>query len=1164
MLRNSSEMASRVLAKDWSKTPLGPIESWPESLKVAVGICLDSRFPMFVWWGDELINIYNDAYVPVLGDRHPDALGRSAPRIWSDIWDVVGPQAEAVTRRGEATWNERVLLTMERNGQPEETYFTWSYSPIPGEGGNVGGVFCACTDDTAHVLAERERDRLLGQVEEERVRLAEAFAHSPAFIAVMRGPDHVFESVNERYFNLVGRRDLLEKPVREALPEVAQQGILEILDRVYATGERFVGNERRIVLQQPGGGEEEAYLDFVYEPIRGPDGSVARILAHGVDRTEQRRTERRDRFLVELDDAVRPLVDPGEVAATCAAKLGQHLGVNRCAYADVDTDEDTFNLIGDYNRDVPSIIGWYRFRDFGEEVLRLMRQGAPFVASDVDTHQPPLDDLSAYRKTRIQSVICVPLHKAGRLVGAMAVHQTTPRRWTPDEIELTRHVTNRCWESLERLRVERALRESEARFRTMSDGAPVMIWMTGPTGLCEYTNAQWNAFTGEGARAALGKGWLSALHHEDATRSEETFAAAHRERRSYRTEYRLRAASGDYRWCVETGTPRWSASGQFLGMIGSVVDIADRKRSEQALASEKRALELIATGSPMPEVLDAIVRGAEAQSSDGMLCSIMLLDEAGERLVEGVAPSLPDAYNRAVEGILIGPRAGSCGTAAYERRRIDVTDIAVDPRWEDYRALAAEHDLRACCSTPILRADGQVLGTVAFYYRTPREPSVHDIELARSATHLAGIVIEKHHVDQRLRHSLEAEQRARSDAERASRTKDDFLATLSHELRTPLNAILGWTQIVTRKADLVPDLKKAMDVIERNARAQAQIIDDLLDMSAIVSGKVRLEVERLELATVVRAAVEAARPSAAARRIELLSVIDDASDLVVRGDAGRLQQVLWNLVSNAVKFTPPDGRVEVRLQRADAHARISVIDTGEGIRAEFLPNVFDRFRQADASSTRRHGGLGLGLSIVKQLVELHGGTVAVSSEGAGRGSTFTVSLPLRAGVNASASERSVLLASDEPGVSSGGVLRGLRVLVVDDDEDARDLVTRLLSERGAQVVQAANAAQGFELTSAQRFDVIVSDIGMPGEDGLSFMRRVRALESDERGVTPAVAVTAYARPEDRTMAMRAGFQMHLAKPVEPAELLAVVSKLARSGPGARRGTPETGMESRTE
>jgi PAS domain S-box-containing protein len=394
---------------------------------------------------------------------------------------------------------------------------------------------------------------------------------------------------------------------------------------------------------------------------------------------------------------------------------------------------------------------------------------------------------------------------------------------------------------------------------------------------------------------------------------------------------------------------------------------------------------------------------------------------------------------------------------------------------------------------------------------------------------------------------LESERIARANAEHASRMKDEFLTTLSHELRTPLNAILGWSQILTTGSRDSDDLTQGLQTIERNARAQTQIIEDLLDMSRIVSGKVRLDVQRIELAPIVQAAVDTVRPAANAKGVRLQIVLDPLTGSI-SGDPNRLQQVFWNLLTNAVKFTPKGGRVQVLLERVNSHLEVNVIDTGEGISPEFLPYVFDRFRQADASTTRRHGGLGIGLAIVKQLLELHGGSVRASSPGKAQGATFTVSLPLTV-VHA---EPDPSLERRHPRAANTPVLpdicdrlAGLKVLVVDDEPDARALVKRLLEECQAVVIVAASAAEALERLLADRPDVLVSDIGMPEEDGYALIKQVRALGPERGGNVPAVALTAYARAEDRINAVVAGFQMHVAKPVEPAELITVIAALAK-------------------
>jgi PAS domain S-box-containing protein len=391
---------------------------------------------------------------------------------------------------------------------------------------------------------------------------------------------------------------------------------------------------------------------------------------------------------------------------------------------------------------------------------------------------------------------------------------------------------------------------------------------------------------------------------------------------------------------------------------------------------------------------------------------------------------------------------------------------------------------------------------------------------------------------------IESEKRQRAavaESERIGRVKDEFLATLSHELRTPLNAILGWSQIL-QEPDLPPDeLKQGLEVIERNTRIQAQLIEDLLDLSRIISGKLRLNTRPLDLPAVIEAAIESVRPAAEARQIELLPALDEGAG-AVRGDPARLQQVVWNLLSNAVKFTPHRGQVKIALRRSASNVEIEVGDNGAGIAPEVLPHIFDRFRQGDSSTTRKHGGLGLGLAIVKQLVEVHGGTVTVRSAGQGMGATFTVRLPLLAVQDE---------VSPQPSADSGGAgapdLRGMHVLVVDDEPDAREMVRRVLEHGGARVCAAGSADEAIELLVRLKPDILLSDIGMPERDGFDLIRQIRAFSPEGGGAIPAAALTAFARAEDRQRALACGYQTHLAKPIEPAELLVAVARLGGRG-----------------
>ena len=387
-------------------------------------------------------------------------------------------------------------------------------------------------------------------------------------------------------------------------------------------------------------------------------------------------------------------------------------------------------------------------------------------------------------------------------------------------------------------------------------------------------------------------------------------------------------------------------------------------------------------------------------------------------------------------------------------------------------------------------------------------------------------------------------QGALAAAEAAGRAKDDFLAVVSHELRTPLNAILGWVQLILMGRLDAATNKRALDSIERNAKSQARLIEDILDMSRIVAGRFRLNVAPVDLAGTIETALDVVRPAAEAKGVRLHSVLDSQVP-PISGDAERLQQVLWNLLSNAITHTPAGGRVFVRLQRVNSHVEVCVEDSGKGIDPTFLPHIFERFRQEENSATRRHTGLGLGLAITRHLVELHGGEIGAESEGTGRGSTFTVKLPLAA-VHSKGVERVARLgAADAGGQRQLASLDGLRVLVVDDEPDVRDLVATILRQSGAAVTAVRSASEAIEAFATVTPNIVVSDIEMPGEDGYSLIRKLRAGSLPGGRTVPAIALSAYAGPGDRMRALDAGFQLHVSKPVEPAELVAVLANLAQ-------------------
>jgi signal transduction histidine kinase/ActR/RegA family two-component response regulator len=398
-----------------------------------------------------------------------------------------------------------------------------------------------------------------------------------------------------------------------------------------------------------------------------------------------------------------------------------------------------------------------------------------------------------------------------------------------------------------------------------------------------------------------------------------------------------------------------------------------------------------------------------------------------------------------------------------------------------------------------------------------------------------------------LRATLEREKAARSQAETADRLKDEFLATVSHELRTPLSAILGWSSMLRMGNLEEKTARKAITVIERNAKAQTEIVGDILDVSRIMTGKLQIDARPVDLSAVTQAAIDSLQLAARAKGISLSVSLDSDAGLVA-GDPDRLQQVIWNLVSNAIKFTPKNGQADIRLERVDSYLELTVSDNGIGITPEFLPHVFDRFRQADSSTTREHGGLGLGLAIARHLVELHGGTVSVKSAGEGLGAQFTVRLPAADGTRET--QRDLTLEPAERVLAGGAPtdrpnLAGLRVLLVDDEPDTLEILQVILSQFGANVRGAASATDAMETFLEWKPDVLVSDLGMPGEDGFALISKVRALTPEEGGDIPAAALTAHAREDDRLQALAAGYQTHLEKPVDPTKLAAVVARLGK-------------------
>jgi PAS domain S-box-containing protein len=828
------------------------------------------------------------------------------------------------------------------------------------------------------------------------------------------------------------------------------------------------------------------------------------------DITSRKRIEKNLAFLAEVSEELPLLANSWEIKQTIAGKIGKYLGVSHCIFAEVDTVANTAFVNHGWRKsdEEADLVGNYKLSEFvTDEFRQTLISRRPVVVNDVASDSRTAEHAANFELLKISSFIITPFVSGSDLKFVLGIYRHESYEWQTDEIELLGELMTRVWTRIERARAEEELRESEKRYRTLFDSMD--------EGFCSIEVI----FDASGEKAidyrfleinpAFEK--LTGISQEDALHGKTIRQIIPNLEEKWFEIYGRVALTGEPVRFVEGSEAMGLWFDIYAFRIGVPENsrvallfnnITERKRAElereqilRQLETERARLNYLFEKAP------AFVATLRGENHVFDLTNPAYLQLIGHRNMTGkpVREALPEIEGQGFFELLDNvyqtgePFIGKEMPVEIQRE----PDGELEKRFVDF------------VFQPIFETDKLVSGIF-----------VHGVDITEQVE-------------------------SRRQAESANRLKDEFLATLSHELRTPLNAILGWSQILQNRNLGENDTQKALTTIERNARSQSQLIDDVLDVSRIVTGKLRLNVRAVDLPGVITAAVDAARPGAEAKNIRLQTLLDpDAGP--ISGDPDRLQQVVWNLLSNAMKFTPKNGRVQVRLERVNSHVEIVVSDTGKGIEPEFLPYVFDRFRQSDGSMTRRHGGLGLGLAIVRQLVELHGGTVSVSSAGEGSGATFTVSLPILPMRQESVSETPRVHPTAESGASLDcpPELSGLRVLLVDDEADSRDLLNLILYSCGADVVLATSAIEALETIRNEKFDVIISDIGMPDEDGFSLIKKIRELSNEEGGDVPAIALTAYARAEDRVKALRSGFQMHVAKPVEPAELVAIVANLA--------------------
>ena len=680
-----------------------------------------------------------------------------------------------------------------------------------------------------------------------------------------------------------------------------------------------------------------------------------------------------------------------------------------------------------------------------------------------------------------------------------------------------------------------ALRETEERFRFLADNVPVQIWTSLPDGNLDYVTEQTAQKLGLTPQKLLADGWQNVLHPDDLPLAIEKWTHALTTGETYEVEFRLKLADGNWAWHLARAIPQRNEAGQIVRWFGTNTNIEEQREQRSLLALEAEigiaVTRSVSLGETLAACAEALVRHLDAS-----FARIWTVDDAGKilelRASAGLYTHLDGPHGRVPIGKF------KIGQIAADRKPHHTNQVVGDPRVGD-QEWAAREGMVAFAGYPILLGS-RLLGVVAAFAKHPF--SISGISALESVVNGLASVIDRLKSEAERERLLVLAEEARIRAELANRAKDEFLATASHELRTPLNAILGWSRLLKEGFLDAAKTARAIETIERNANAQVQLIEDILDGSRIITGKLHLEVRSVDLTTVINAALDAVRPSAAAKNISL-QVALDSSAARIKGDPDRLQQVVWNLMNNAIKFTPKGGSIDVSLARVGTSIELAVKDSGQGIPADFLPHVFERFRQADATTTRRHGGLGLGLALVRHLAEAHGGTVRAESAGVGLGSKFVVVLPVQAvRDDANASSAAPNAAPPPARAIRVTMFANVSALVVDDEPDARDLVATVLRLRGAEVTTAGSAEEAMRVLELQTPTILLSDIGMPVADGYSLIARVRALK-DENHKIPAIALTAYAREEDRRRALEAGFQTYLAKPVEPDSLVHAVFEL---------------------
>ncbi|WNG29691.1 PAS domain-containing protein [Cystobacter fuscus] len=977
--------------------------------------------------------------------------------------------------------------------------------------------------------AREHETRMAAEGERQRLYYQRIILQVPAAVGLFRASDLRCELANPALVKLYGGRELEGRTVRDVHAELPGGRLVEMFNTVLNSGQPYTTNGYRLVLERAADGRStESFVNLTYQPLQDARGQVDAVLLFAVEVTEQ----------VGARRAAEEALSQRQRAETALRENEAYLRRTLKA-SDVgswEADLRTRRVVWSPQAEAMSGMAPHSFPGTVDAFLALVHpeDREPLAQRLAPSSNDPGEFRLEYRVLRAD--------------GGIRWHENRGRLLFDDAGQPVK-LAGVLLDITPRKLAEQSQRESENRFRILAETLPQLIWMSRADGAAEYFNPRWYEYTGQTPEQARGDGWMRALHPDDVAPTLGTMRRAVASGEPYVVEHRLRRGTdAAYRWFITRGLALRDSAGNCTHWIGTCTDIDDQKRGTESLRFLSEMSGVLATSLEHAETLRQVARLAVPTLADWCIVDVMDEENRLERVeVAHADPALADLADTLRR---FPPRLPSPGPAS-QTARTDQTIYLAEVTGAHLQGYTrdAEHlrvvlslKLRSVVSVPLL-ARGRTLGVLTFCTTSlsGRRYERGDVLRLEEVAHRAALAI-----DNARLFSLARTERERAEA--ANRLKDEFLATVSHELRTPLTAMIGWLKLL-RDGRLPPAKHaRALETVDRNAHAQAQLIEDLLDVSRIVSGKLRLEPQPVHLAGIIQAAMESMRPAAEAKGMHLNAELDTRDD-VVMGDAARLQQVAWNLLSNAVKFSPGDHNVWVRLRREGGAMELTVEDEGPGIPEEFLPHLFERFRRLEGGSTRQHGGLGLGLAIVRHLVELHGGTVHATSRAPGQGALFTVRLPpAPSSLAPEASGSPAPSSTPTLDTNTWPALAGRHILVVDDQDDSREMLRLVMEDHGARVSTAASAQEALRVLVAERPELLVSDIGMPGEDGYALINRVRALPPAEGGTIAAVALTAYARIEDRARALTAGFDMHVSKPVEPDELLSVLSNLVALSP----------------